>query len=919
MTKLIERWFPCQEVSDNSDSGWGSGNAEKAMFTWFAARPLAQAKAAVICSLFPWPDEPAEQLRLQTLVRESMTGRDAKHDALVSELAKYYPDGVSMLDPFSGRALIPLEAARVGVKTWGIDYSPVATLAGTLLADYPLRNWDDELPLPLKGYRAGGPEDWGKPRLLKDVEFVLDWVGQQFEQQMDAYYPRVNGKRPWGYLWSVTLPCQNCGNRFPLVGSLVLRYPNPKNHDPGQSFAIRPDDDRTGFVVEVHDGPPVMQPTRTLPQGQSRHSSKGKVGVCVICEHTHTRDVLERVAGQGGGRDALLLVGDLDPSFNKQFRLPTSHELSAVEAAEAQLPCETPFAPGVPATPNERIPPGNTWTIQPSLFGAHTYGDMCNARQTLGFIRLARVVDGLGRQLLDAGMSPDYAAALTGYAASVLVRKMMRSTRGATLLTYKDGRSTGVQNIFAMSESSIAFSYDYLEAGLTNAVGGWSSIAERTLSTLKDQLARPQGLPALIQQGSATALPLRPNFLDAVVTDPPYEEMIDYTDASDLFYVWLKRALGTTHPFMAVTADQHGLQEKDLEIIVKKGGGGVGDHRTKEWYDDMLGKAFAQARQVVKDDGVVTIVFGHGDPEVWHRLLNAVDTAGLVLTGSWPARTEKGGRVGSANIQTTLTLACRPAPPARQPGRVAEVDAEVRREIKERLPLWEAAGLALTDQLMASAGPAMEVVGRYSEVRDKTGKPVALDRYLPFARQMVQEAADIRIDDLPLGAFDERTRFALFWAKVFKRSVTAASEARWQRLAADLAESATAGVLAKVAKGARLAFASESATPVDDIDPMTPVFDIALSMAADGASLAHAAEVLIAADKVEDPYVWAAVRALSDWVPDADPDGEVWTWLTRNKGAVQSATRNLAAVRQREIDAATATTAQGSLDLGDGR
>ena len=91
------------------------------------------------------------------------------------------------------------------------------------------------------------------------------------------------------------------------------------------------------------------------------------------------------------------------------------------------------------------------------------------------------------------------------------------------------------------------------------------------------------------------------------------------------------------------------------------------------------------------------------------------------------------------------------------------------------------AGLALTDQLMASAGPAMEVVGRYSTVLDKVGNPVALDRYLPLARQMVQEAADIRIDDLPLGTFDERTRFALFWAKVFGRSIAPGSEARWQR------------------------------------------------------------------------------------------------------------------------------------------
>jgi hypothetical protein len=40
---MIERWFPCAEVSEASGSGWGSGKSERALFTWFAARPLAQA------------------------------------------------------------------------------------------------------------------------------------------------------------------------------------------------------------------------------------------------------------------------------------------------------------------------------------------------------------------------------------------------------------------------------------------------------------------------------------------------------------------------------------------------------------------------------------------------------------------------------------------------------------------------------------------------------------------------------------------------------------------------------------------------------------------------------------------------------------------------------------------------------------
>ena len=217
-TRMIERWFPCAEVSKHSAKGWGSGFAEKSLFTWFASRPLAQAKAAVICSLLPWPDDEHEQESLKKLVREAMEDYDANNCELRKELAKHYPNGAKICDPFSGRAMIPLEAARLGIQAWGIDYSPVATLAGKLLADYPLRNWDTEPDLPFDAYQQHKAEHFTEPRLLRDVRFVLDLVGERYEAEMGGFYPVVNGKRPWGYLWAVTLPCSNCGSRVPAHG-----------------------------------------------------------------------------------------------------------------------------------------------------------------------------------------------------------------------------------------------------------------------------------------------------------------------------------------------------------------------------------------------------------------------------------------------------------------------------------------------------------------------------------------------------------------------------------------------------------------------------------------------------------------------------------------------------------------------------
>ncbi len=325
-TRMIERWFPCAEVSEHSGGGWGSGFAEKSLFTWFASRPLAQAKAAVICSLLPWPDnDKAEQERLKELVRGAMTGYDTNNAELRAELAEHYPDGARMCAPFSGRAMIPLEAARLGVRAWGIDYSPVATLAGKLLADYPLRDWDNEPDLPFTGYEQHKTEHFTEPRLLRDVRFVLNYVGERYVEEMGEFYPVVHGKRPWGYVWAVTLPCVNCGNRFPITGSLALRRPKgattgkrAKLADPGQSYRIVADTGTGTFRSEVHDGPPGSQPTLVKVPGK-----RGKTAVCCFCSHPHPLDTLKRMMRDGLKDDAMLAVADIDEQVGKRYRTPT--------------------------------------------------------------------------------------------------------------------------------------------------------------------------------------------------------------------------------------------------------------------------------------------------------------------------------------------------------------------------------------------------------------------------------------------------------------------------------------------------------------------------------------------------------------------------------------------------------------------
>lgn len=896
MTRMIERWFPSAEVSACSAAGWGSGNQERNLMTWFAARPTAQAKAAVICSLLPWPDDESEQLRLQDLVRRAMTGRYAAWDELRTEIDKANPGGASVLDPFSGRGIIPLEAARLGLETHALDYLPVPYLASRLLIDFPFRDWTGEPPLPYEA-PAGATRmtTTSSERLLADVEAVMAEVGRRHVATMAEFYPPVNGEQPWAYLWAVTLPCQECGHRFPLLASLELRRASirkgkkgqPDFHDPGQSFYIHTDKTAGTYEVVVHDGPPKGTGTlvNTMKDGKK---VAGKLAVCPFCQHTHSKDTHQRLTADKLGEDALLVVAMIDAQVGKSFLAATGPDQTAAGSAQVALRSELGYTPLLPAKPHEGIAYGNGVIVRPYIYGADTYGDLMCDRQTLSFVRLARAIGSVADELAVAGLSPEYVKALSGYAAAAVVRKLKRATRGATL----EPGYNKIGHIF-VNESSIAFSYDFLETGIGDGPGSWESITSGSISTLAGLVEGLHGEPAQVQNASARVNPLRSGSITAVVTDPPYDEMVAYGDASDLLYVWLKRCLANTWPELLITDDPQDCQPKTDEIIVKQSRStrapeGWKDHRDREHYDSKIGGAFAEMRRVVKADGLVTIVFGSGDVEVWQRLLSAIDHAGLILTGSWPANTESGGQQGKSNISTTLTMACRPAPTGRPVGRKGAIETAIKREIADRYHDWERWGLAPADMLMAAAGPAMEVVGRYSEILDASGEPVDIFHFLPVARAAVQTAMAVDIDHHPLETFDARTRFSLWWLRLYGRVAQAKSEVRWQTLSASLDYLDVKDLLVDADKGVRFAFSKQFKGA---ITTESPVIDVVLALAqrADDGQQVMGEVLAQSGRSSDDGYLWSAAKFIADRLPASDPDSVALHKVLRAKDGIASA------------------------------
>jgi putative DNA methylase len=874
--RLIDRWFPCGAVDAAVGTPAGSGRSEKALFTWFASRPIAQARAAVLTTLLP--DDPSLHGDVEAAVEH---GEQSAIARLSKVIRAQYPQGRPIvLDVFSGRGIIPLEAARLSVVSVGTDLSPVATLAGKLLADYPLRDWSSEPPLPFvkaqdeHGGQAVFTENT-QPRLLRDVRAILAEVDHRMAAAVERYYPKdAEGRFPWAYLWAVTIPCDHCKRRFPLVGSLVLRHPYTRTNDPGQSFRLLAYEDQ--WQVEVMEGVPDQQPTFSAAVGK-----RGKAAGCLFCGHLHPLGTVKAKGFAGEYRDALLLVADGGDTPRKTFRPPTEEEVKAAESVDlAGLAPIGAFS----AVPNERIPPGNNHTIRASAYGYRTYGDLLCARQSVQFTATVRAIRACRDELCEAGLSEDYVTALTAYAAANVVRRLRRSTRGTKLLSHGNSRGTAQNRVQAdhifSDESKVAFQFDFLETGPGEGPGTWGSIAETGNNALRKVIAETaSAIPGRFRRASAVALPFRDSSVDAVICDPPYYNMIDYADASDLFYVWLKRCLFDVLPDLFGSGE---LQDKREEIIVKNGHA-PGEHRTKEFYEQMLSRGFAEARRVLRPDGHLIVVFGHSDPDAWKRLLGALREAGFVVTSSWPSRTETAS-TGVASIKVTVTIGCRVAAPDRKPATVAQVDREVRDAVKAAARQWDQDGLALTDQMMAAYGPAMEVYGRYSRVLMPSGE-ADLDRYLNLARTAVRDATALRLDELPLETFDAPTRFAVFWHRLYGRSDVPKGEGRFLAQADNLRiEDLRLALLSENKSGYRLR--------LDDpggISDRSSTFEIARAMAAawERGGTEAAAAVIAEADRLpNDEHLWAVVGELASQLPAADPVAKSLAAVQRNAGTI---------------------------------
>lgn len=432
-------------------------------------------------------------------------------------------------------------------------------------------------------------------------------------------------------------------------------------------------------------------------------------------------------------------------------------------------------------------------------YGIFRWDQAFGPRQLLALCTYLEAYHEVAREIRSA-LAEDRAKAVLTY----LALAMDKCADYDSMLASWDATRFKVRNTFDRHDFS--FKWSFGEMNLVAPGMGFDWALDQILDAYQG-LARLAGPPARrlfavasprppvgIRLGNAAHMPeIATGSVHAVVVDPPYYANVMYGELSDFFYVWMKRTIGDVYPeaFSSV------LTDKDAEAVANparfKGlSGRKPDALAEQDYQRKMFACFREFHRILRDDGVLTVMFTHKRADAWNALGRALIEAGFEVRASWPVRTEAEHSLHQAKknaAQSTILMVCRKRPPSGEPAWWDEVRGKVREEARRRAREYEEAGISGVDLYLATYGPTLGVLSRHwpvltGDTDPETGEPrrLALEDALHIAREEVIDLRKRGLIGRPV-RFDGVTDFYLLAWDAFRAASFPADEARKLALA----------------------------------------------------------------------------------------------------------------------------------------
>lgn len=831
---LIEDWLPVHELGIESRRERAALSALPGLFylhVWWARRPLVASAAIVLAGLLPsWTPELAEAfpvakplhsermyrawlLRLvgiwgdPTLARQRIdaaraTGERFKGDAysykqafrnspseydikLMHDVLRYtWGEELPLVaDPTAGGGSIPFAASRLGIPTYANDLNGVAAAVLRAGVEIPAQFGLDLLP-HLKR--------WG--------EILIDRV----RERVKPYFPCDKGERITNYIFAHTVACPRTGRSVPLLTDWWLRRGSEKD------VAVRPILDMND--VELRDLSFEIIRGRDLIDYDASKGVVSRGSAVSIYDHLAIDGSYIKAEAQAGRMgQTLYAVVIRTPDGRQDFRAPNQKDIDALEAAGKEIERVRPDWEARGVLPVEEFPPPiPKHDIRP--YGITRWQDFFTPRQLLvhgtfidEFFRLIPEVYGdLGRELGGAVLAE--LAIMQGKALNWNARASSWDVGKQRMRSVFDRHDFSFKWTFAEMEGS----EDVYGWPLRQAIKSYeeiSSFYEVSGTSLTSPRLRRD---ISITQGNAANLEsLQGRSVAHLCIDPPYYDNVMYAELADFFYVWEKRTLGKVMPGFVVDE----LTDKDNEAVANYGrfvSMGVRKAALADAdYEAKMTAIFAECGRVLRDDGVLTVMFTHKRAEAWDTLGMGLLQAGFTIETSWPINTESESSSHQARknaAASTIMLVCRKRLDDGDARQVffEDIEAEVRRQAREALERFTDAGLSGVDLLLSTYGPALSVISQhwpvYSSAAAEDGSAQLLrpEQALDAARSEVVRLQRSRLIGHPAN-LDALTDFTLIAWDNFHAAEFPYDEARRLALAVgglDIAELQDAKILA---------------------------------------------------------------------------------------------------------------------------
>ena len=232
-----------------------------------------------------------------------------------------------------------------------------------------------------------------------------------------------------------------------------------------------------------------------------------------------------------------------------------------------------------------------------------------------------------------------------------------------------------------------------------------------------------------------------------VSTDPPYYDMIGYADLSDFFYIWMRKALKDIYPELFRTM----LVPKEEELIASSCRFDGSADRAKEFFEHGMSDALLQICHAADNDIPITIYYAFKQTETdknnntastgWETMLSAILRAGLLITATWPIRTERpvGFKAYENALASSIVLVCRKRPADAPICTRRDFLTALKRELRPALVNLQQSNIAPVDMAQSAIGPGMAVYSRYAQVLEADGTPMTVRTALQIINQELDQ------------------------------------------------------------------------------------------------------------------------------------------------------------------------------------